>query len=124
MIAVTNEQGTAELRIESGTLALQGGKVYADSLVLTNAASAMEVLLSGDGFATAEVGAARLGGTIKVSIADGFDPHGASEWTIVDGTLPRVGVFAAVELPEGYKVKYTPTGFMVANKSGLTIIVR
>lgn len=124
VIAVTNEQGTAELRIESGTLALQGGKVYADSLVLTNAASAMEVLLSGDGFATVEAGTARLGGTIKVSIADGFDPHGASEWTIVDGTLPRVGVFAAVELPEGYKVKYTPTGFMVANKSGLTIIVR
>ena len=124
VIAVTNEQGTAELRIESGTLALQGGKVYADSLVLTNAASAVEVLLSGDGFATVEVGKALLGGTIKVSVADGFKPHGASEWTIVDGTLPRVGVFAAVELPEGYKVKYTPTGFMVANKSGLTIIVR
>lgn len=124
VIAVTNDHGTAELRIESGTLALQGGKVYADSLVLTNAASAVEVLLSGDGFATAEVGKALLGGTIKVSVADGFKPHGASEWTIVDGTLPRVGVFAAVELPEGYKVKYTPTGFMVANKSGLSVVVR
>ena len=124
VIAVTNVAGTSELRIEHGTLALQGGKVYADSLVLTNAASGVEVLLSGDGFATAEVGKARLGGSIKVSVADGFKPNGASVWTIVEGTQARDGTFAEIDVPEGFRVQYTPTGFMIANKSGLAIIIR
>lgn len=124
VIAVTNEQGTAELRIESGTLALQGGKVYADSLVMTNEASEVEVVLSGDGFVTAEVGKVRLGGRIKVSVADGFDPHGASVWDVVSGMQPRDGTFDEVDVPEGYRIVYTPTGFSVANKRGLAIVIR
>lgn len=124
VIAVTNEQGTAELRIESGTLALQGGKVYADSLVMTNEASEVEVVLSGDGFVTAEVGKVRLGGRIKVSVADGFDPHGASVWDLVSGMQPRDGTFDEVDVPEGYRIVYTPTGFSVANKRGLAIVIR
>lgn len=124
VIAVTNEQGTAELRIESGTLALQGGKVYADSLVMTNEASEVEVILSGDGFVTAEVGKVRLGGRIKVSVADGFDPHGASVWDVVSGLQPRDGTFDEVDVPEGYRIVYTPTGFSVANKRGLAIVIR
>lgn len=124
VIAVTNEQGTAELRIESGTLALQGGKVYADSLVMTNEASEVEVVLSGDGFVTAAVGKVRLGGRIKVSVADGFDPHGASVWDVVSGMQPRDGTFDEVDVPEGYRIVYTPTGFSVANKRGLAILVR
>ena len=124
VIAVTNDQGTAELRIERGKLALQGGKVYADSLVMTNEASEVEVVLSGDGFVTAEVGKVRLGGRIKMSVADGFDPHGASVWDVVSGLQPRDGTFDEVDVPEGYRIVYTPTGFSVANKRGLAIVIR
>lgn len=123
VIAVTNVAGTSELRLESGTLALAGGKVYADTLVMTNAASTVAVELS-DSLQTAEVGLAKFGGTLSVTLADGFIPSGRTVWHVVAGRSARTGKFETVDLPEGLKVSYTANGFDIATKGGFTLIVR
>ena len=124
VIAVTNAAGTSELRLESGTLALAGGKVYADSLVMTNEASTVSVELSDAGFTTAEVGALKLGGNLSVTLADGFKTHGGMAWHVVEGRSARTGTFETVDLPEGLRVCYTANGFDIATEGGFTIIVR
>jgi len=124
VIAVTNVAGTSELRLESGTLALAGGKVYADSLVMTNEASTVSVELSDAGFTTAEVGALKLGGNLSVTLADGFKTHGGMAWHVVEGRSARTGTFETVDLPEGLRVCYTANGFDIATEGGFTIIVR
>ena len=125
VIAVTNAEGSAELRLEKGTLALAGGKVYADALVLTNEASTVAVTLGADAFPTAEVGALKLGGALRAELADGVTAKAGTVWHVVSGTAAREGQFGSVELPEGFKVRYTATGFDIEKKgAGMVLLVR
>ena len=124
---VTNAAETATLRIENGTLALVSGTAEFDRLVTTNALCTTQVTLAGTGagdYATVAVNdSVRLGGTLAVTFAGGYTPSGGEVWKIVQGTGVRTGTFAVENIPEDFKVVYTPDGYWLVNPAQGTIII-
>ena len=120
VITVTNVAGTSELRLEKGTLTLAGGKVFADNLILTNAASAVSLEIDADykPVAVTAGGAIKLGGTLHVAPKEGARLSGP--YVIASGGA-REGRFSAVDLPEGYRVYYGADSVSIGG--GATIIM-
>lgn len=126
---VTNATGTGTVRIENGTFAIASGTALLDRLVTTNALCTTQVTLAGT--ETGEYGqvavndSVLLGGTLDVTFAEGYAPSGGEVWKIVQGPGGRTGKFAVEDLPENFKVVYTPDGYWIANPAkGTTLIVR
>ena len=123
-IAVTNLDHTAELKLEKGVLTLAGGKVLADALDLSAATSRL-VAEVGTDFQPVTVttgGAVKLGGALAFAFKDGQKPAGQSVFPIVSGGVVE-GRFTSVDLPSGYKVRYTANGVTVG-KFGLIVVVQ
>ena len=125
-LAVTNETGDAELRLESGTLTLGGGLVWADQLTMTNEASVVALEMDStdwQGGVTVS-GTVRLGGTLKVTLPDGVaGVRAGTRWKIAEGSA-RIGEFETLDVPERLDVMYTAKGVYCGRRSGLAVIFR
>ncbi len=118
-----------EVRIENGTLyAAPGARAFAGSLVLTNALSTVRIPVgpgTNGGEAVINVsGEVLLGGGIEVIPEEGYKPDGGEVWNIVSGGT-RTGMFdeSRLNLPEGYRVSYTRSGFSVTYPALQTFII-
>ena len=124
VLAVTNAAGNASLSLADGTLALSGGKVYADSLAIGENGGVSVTLSSANSCGTVVLdgGAITLDGSFSAACAEGYEPKGGEVWTIVSGGV-RSGAFSTVDIPENMRLLYRPDGVVLSCPAPAVIIL-
>ena len=123
LLAVTNSTGTSELKLDYGTLDVNGGRVIADRLTMTGPESVVKVKISSREPAVVVKGAANVDGAkLVVTVDDGYVLERTGSYKLIQAAAAS-GTFADIEAPRGMRIRNTANG-IVGSFGGLVIVVQ